>query len=107
VATVADSDEVLDYIERHRLYGKGVGYVDVHLLAAVALTERAKLWTRDKRLMANRNWAQVPSSIRTFTARPFTFAPDSLRCISFATPRSTATYVENSLTLILPICAAA
>ena len=52
VATVADSDEVLDYIERHRLYGKGVGYVDVHLLAAVALTESARLWTRDKRLLA-------------------------------------------------------
>jgi predicted nucleic acid-binding protein len=52
MATVADSDEVLAYIERHRLYGKGIGYVDVHLLAAVALTEDASLWTRDKRLRA-------------------------------------------------------
>ncbi|HZP89212.1 MAG TPA: hypothetical protein VFB54_20565 [Burkholderiales bacterium] len=38
--------------ERHALYGKGIGYVDVHLLAAVALTQGAKLWTRDKRLNA-------------------------------------------------------
>jgi predicted nucleic acid-binding protein len=52
MATVADSDEVLTYIERHRLYGKGIGYVDVHLLAAVALTEDASLWTRDRRLHA-------------------------------------------------------
>jgi predicted nucleic acid-binding protein len=52
MATVADSDEVLAYIERHQLYGKGIGYVDVHLLAAVALTADAALWTRDKRLLA-------------------------------------------------------
>jgi predicted nucleic acid-binding protein len=50
MATVADADEVLVFIERHRLHGKGIGYVDVHLLAAVALTEGATLWTRDKRL---------------------------------------------------------
>jgi len=51
-AVVADADEVLVFIDRHRLHGKGIGYVDVHLLAAVALTEGAKLWTRDKRLRA-------------------------------------------------------
>ena len=51
-AVVADADEVLVFIERHQLHGKGIGYVDVHLLAAVALTEGAKLWTRDKRLRA-------------------------------------------------------
>lgn len=52
MVTVADNDEVLAYIGRHRLFGKGIGYVDVHLLAAVALTESAALWTRDKRLRA-------------------------------------------------------
>ncbi|MDQ3447515.1 MAG: type II toxin-antitoxin system VapC family toxin [Pseudomonadota bacterium] len=46
----ADNDEALGFIERHSLYGKGIGYVDVHLLAAVALTHDARLWTRDKRL---------------------------------------------------------
>lgn len=50
-AAVADSDEVLGYIERHRLHGKGIGYVDVHLLASAALGG-TKLWTRDKRLLA-------------------------------------------------------
>lgn len=49
-AVVADSDEVLQFIERHVLHGKGIGYVDVHLLASVALTEGAQLWTRDMKL---------------------------------------------------------
>ena len=49
-AVVAQSDEVLQFIERHDLHGTGIGYVDVHLLASVALTEGAKLWTRDKKL---------------------------------------------------------
>ena len=49
-AVVAEGREVLGFIERHVLHGKGIGYVDVHLLASVALTEGASLWTRDKRL---------------------------------------------------------
>lgn len=49
-AAVAKDEEVLDFIERHRLMGQGLGYVDVHLLAAVALSAPAALWTRDKRL---------------------------------------------------------
>jgi predicted nucleic acid-binding protein len=50
-AMVAEIEEVFDYIERHRLHGKGIGYVDVHLLASATIGE-AKLWTRDKRLSA-------------------------------------------------------
>lgn len=50
MTSVAEPDEVLGFIDRHRIYGKGLGYVDVHLLAAVALTPGATLWTRDKRL---------------------------------------------------------
>ena len=49
-AVVAEGEEVLAFIERHVLHGKGIGYVDVHLLASVVLTEGASLWTRDKRL---------------------------------------------------------
>lgn len=47
---VADNDEALGFIERHSLHGKGIGFVDVHLLASVALTHEARMWTRDKRL---------------------------------------------------------
>lgn len=49
-AVVAEGVEVLAFIEHHALHGKGIGYIDVHLLASVALTEGASLWTRDKRL---------------------------------------------------------
>jgi hypothetical protein len=29
---------------------KGIGYIDVHLLASVLIDGNARLWTRDKRL---------------------------------------------------------
>jgi predicted nucleic acid-binding protein len=51
-AAVAEFSEVLSFVEHHQLWGQGIGYVDVHLLAAVALTHGATLWTRDKRLLA-------------------------------------------------------
>lgn len=43
-------DEALYFIEQNGLMGKGIGYVDVHLLASVALATGVKLWSRDKRL---------------------------------------------------------
>lgn len=46
----ASHDEALRFITRHALYGSGIGYIDVHLLAAVKLTPGSTLWTRDKRL---------------------------------------------------------
>jgi predicted nucleic acid-binding protein len=49
---VATDDEVLQFIENHHLMGKGIGYIDAHLLASATLTEAATLWTRDKRLAA-------------------------------------------------------
>ncbi len=42
--------EALYFVEQAGLMGRGIGYVDVHLLASVALTDGAKLWTRDKSL---------------------------------------------------------
>ncbi len=49
---IATDTEVLDFIERRALMGRGMGYIDVHLLASVALAGTAQLWTRDKRLAA-------------------------------------------------------
>jgi predicted nucleic acid-binding protein len=48
--TFATDDEVLLFIERNELMGRGIGYVDAHLLAATALTAPTLIWTRDKRL---------------------------------------------------------
>ena len=45
----ATDDEVLYFIGKRKLMGRGVGYVDAHLLAATAIGG-ALLWTRDKRL---------------------------------------------------------
>lgn len=46
----ATDDEVLHFIEQHRLMGRGIGYIDAHLLAATALAADARLWTRDTQL---------------------------------------------------------
>ena len=47
---VAGDEEVLFLIERHQLMGRGIGYVDAHLLAAALLAGSVRLWTRDRRL---------------------------------------------------------
>jgi hypothetical protein len=49
-AELATDAEVLGFINRQTLFGRGVGYLDVHLLASVRLTAGARLWTRDTRL---------------------------------------------------------
>ena len=46
---MATDDEVLYFIERHELMGRGIGHIDTHLLAAAAIGG-SFLWTRDKRL---------------------------------------------------------
>lgn len=51
-APVATEDEALTYIERNALMGRGIGYIDVHLLASAALAGTARLWTTDGRLKA-------------------------------------------------------
>ena len=49
---MATDDEAFDFIERNALFGMGIGYIDVHLLAATRLGGGSRLWTRDKRLAA-------------------------------------------------------
>ena len=48
---VATDDEVLFFIEYHELMGRGIGYIDAHLLASTAMASTARLWTTDRRLM--------------------------------------------------------
>ncbi|MFN3913055.1 type II toxin-antitoxin system VapC family toxin [Hyphomonas sp.] len=48
---VAD-EEVLTLIEARRLFARGIGLVDAHLLAAVIVTPPAELRTFDRRLAA-------------------------------------------------------
>ena len=56
---LATEEEAFQFLERRRLYGRGLGYIDVHLLAAASLHPDARLWTRDKRLQAAANELQL------------------------------------------------
>lgn len=49
-AITAGDAEVLRWIDAARLWGRGIGFLDAHLLAATRLTPGARLWTRDRRL---------------------------------------------------------
>ena len=46
---VAEHDEVIAFIENQSLMGKGLGFIDVHLLTS-SLLSRVTLWTFDKKL---------------------------------------------------------
>ena len=43
--------EFLYFVDENKLYGKGIGFVDIHLLASAQLGQ-IPLWTNDKRLKA-------------------------------------------------------
>lgn len=49
MAIHAEHEEVMRVIENYHLVGKGLGYIDIHLLASAILTG-VPLWTIDKRL---------------------------------------------------------
>ena len=51
-AIKARDAEVLDLVEREKLFELGLGFVDIHLLASALLTDEATLWTWDRRLHA-------------------------------------------------------
>jgi len=48
----ATNEETLRFIETRGLMGRGIGLIDVHLLASAALAGTALLWTMDNRLGA-------------------------------------------------------
>ena len=43
----AENEDVLSVIESRRLMGRGIGFIDAHLLCAVLNHANALLWTRD------------------------------------------------------------
>lgn len=52
MAVRASDEEVAALVENHRLFGSGIGWIDVHLLTSVLLMDEVRLWTRDRRLNA-------------------------------------------------------
>ena len=49
LADHADHDEVMQFIENYSLMGKGLGYIDMHLMVSASLTQ-IPIWTFDKKL---------------------------------------------------------
>ena len=48
-APTVEYEELLTFIEAHKLFGQGLGWIDVHLLASTLLLQ-VTLWTLDKPL---------------------------------------------------------
>ncbi len=49
LANHAEHEEVMLFIENYSLMGKGLGYIDMHLIASAILT-KVPIWTLDKKL---------------------------------------------------------
>ena len=49
LANHAEHEEVMHFIDNYSLMGKGLGYIDMHLLVSAILT-KVPIWTLDKKL---------------------------------------------------------
>lgn len=49
-ANVATVEETLYLIDQPAIFSRGIGYVDISLIASAKLTPGVRIWTRDKRL---------------------------------------------------------
>lgn len=63
LAPRAEHEEVIALVERHRLMGTGIGWVDAQLLASASLGRHA-LWSRDTRLRGAANAVGVAHDAR-------------------------------------------
>ena len=63
-APVAFTDEVNYFIEKHSLFGLGIGLIDAHLLASTQLSGNTRLWTQDKQLLAAASRLNLAASVR-------------------------------------------
>ncbi|HEX5065716.1 MAG TPA: twitching motility protein PilT, partial [Myxococcota bacterium] len=50
-APIASHHEVVEFVRERRIHGRGIGWIDAHLLAS-AMLGRLELWTADPRLAA-------------------------------------------------------
>ena len=47
--SVSSNEEVIQFIESNSLFGKGVGYIDLHILCS-SIKSNIPIWSKDKRL---------------------------------------------------------
>jgi predicted nucleic acid-binding protein len=60
----ADHEEVLGFLDQHRLFGEGITWIDAHLLAS-ALLSNCRLWTLDAHLLTAANRLHLGYSATT------------------------------------------
>jgi predicted nucleic acid-binding protein len=48
-ASIVPHHEVVSFVRHRQWHGRGIGWIDIHLLAS-AIVERLQLWTADPRL---------------------------------------------------------
>jgi predicted nucleic acid-binding protein len=58
IATVS-FEEAFALVENRQLWGRGLGWTDIHLLASV-LVSNTTLWTRDRVLRQAAHWLSIP-----------------------------------------------
>ena len=46
-----EEDAFHDFLEAERLWGTGLGFVDIHLVAAAAGVGQTMIWTNDRRML--------------------------------------------------------
>ena len=63
LAVHADHEEVLEFIDKNKLMGKGLGYIDMHLAASAVLTG-VPLWTLDQHLAETSRILVWPLTVR-------------------------------------------
>ena len=51
MVTVVQHEDVMDFVDKEGLMGRGLGWVDMHLLASASVSGE-RIWTRDRRLHA-------------------------------------------------------
>jgi hypothetical protein len=61
-ARVAEHDELLAFVDRHRLFGRGLGWVDVHLLGSAHLST-CSLLTSDRALAAVASHLRIAADV--------------------------------------------
>lgn len=61
-AAMVPHDEVADFARARKLHGRGIGWIDVHLLAS-AVVDRLQLWTADDRFAAIVRELRIPWEI--------------------------------------------
>jgi predicted nucleic acid-binding protein len=70
-APMVTQDEVVMFVRERRLYGRGIGWIDAHLLASTVVG-RLKLWTADRRLaMLAKELGIVYSESKSFSPKLF------------------------------------